>query len=392
MRAASASHVSPGMPFQPHPGSPISHIAPVPCTGFPRTLPRSRLDRAAVPSLERFVAAFRSRARTYAGIVGIAALLAGGISMLLPNWYRASSTMLPPTEGGESGFGLLAGMIQTSALNNLGLATTSTPSDVFGEILKSRRLSEAAIQKYGLQPLYRTKGMDRTVKEFQRHLGVQVNAAGLLNVTFEDRDAQRAADITNFLVDELDRFNVDTYKTRGKRLRQFLEGRVGEVQRTLVASEERLRGYESKYRVVSSAETEAARGVSDILAQKFNLETQRAYVSSYTAPGNTELQNIERQLRALNSEIGKLPEVKMEGARRALDVEIQRKLLMLMTAQFEDARMQETRDTPTVTVLDAASKPQIKARPVRSLIVAAAAFAALLGCAAWTATTLAREP
>ena len=312
--------------------------------------------------------------------------------MLLPNWYRASSTMLPPTEGGESGFGLLAGMIQTSALNNLGLATTSTPSDVFGEILKSRRLSEAAIQKYGLQPLYRTKGMDRTVKEFQRHLGVQVNAAGLLNVTFEDRDAQRAADITNFLVDELDRFNVDTYKTRGKRLRQFLEGRVGEVQRTLVASEERLRGYESKYRVVSSAQTDAARGVSDILAQKFNLETQRAYVSSYTAPGNTELQNIERQLRALNSEIGKLPEVKMEGARRALDVEIQRKLLMLMTAQFEDARMQETRDTPTVTVLDAASKPQIKARPVRSLIVAAAAFAALLGCAAWTATTLAREP
>lgn len=350
------------------------------------------MDREAVPSLERFVAAFRSRARTYAGIVAIAALLAGGISMLLPNWYRASSTMLPPTEGGESGFGLLAGMIQTSALNNLGLATTSTPSDVFGEILKSRRLSEAAIEKYGLQPRYRTKGMDRTVKEFQRHLGVQVNAAGLLNVTFEDRDAQLAADITNFLVDELDRFNVDTYKTRGKRLRQFLEGRVGDVQRTLVASEERLRSYESKNRIVSSATTEAARGVSDILAQKFNLETQRAYVSSYTAPGNTELQNIERQLRALNSEIGKLPEVKMEGARLALDVEMQRKLLMLMTAQYEDARMQETRDTPTVTVLDAASKPQIKSRPVRSLIVAAAAFAALLGCAAWTATTLAREP
>lgn len=349
------------------------------------------MERASSPPIERFVTAFRSRLRTYASIVGAAALLAAGISWLLPNWYRADSTLLPPTEGGESGFGLLAGMIQTSALNNLGLSTTSTPSDVFGEILKSRLLSTAAIEKFELTKIYRRKGIDRTILEFQRHLGVRVNAAGLLHVTFEDRDAQRAADITNFLVAELDRFNVETYKTRGKRLRQFLEGRVGEVQRQLVAAEERLQDYERRNRVVSSADVEAARGVSDILAQKFNLETQRAFVRTYTSPGNNELTSIERQLGALNSEIGKLPEVKKEGARLALEVEMQRKLLMLMTAQFEEARMQETRDTPTVTVLDTASKPQIKVRPLRAVIVAAATFAALLGCAAWTAAALARE-
>ena len=62
-----------------------------------------------------------------------------------------------------------------------------------------------------------------------------------------------------------------------------------------------------------------------------------------------------------------------------------------MTAQFEDARMQETRDTPTVTVLDAATAPQLRVRPMRSLIVLGAALSALLGCAAWTAATLARE-
>ena len=350
------------------------------------------MDRDSAPSIERFIAAFRARLRTYAAIVGATAVLAAGVSWILPNWYRAESTLLPPTEGGEAGFGLLAGMIQTSALNNLGLTTTSTPSDVFGEILKSRRLSQAAIERFGLAKLYRKKGMDRTVKEFHRHFAVQVNAAGLLTVSFEDRDAQRAADVTNFLVAELDRFNVDTYKTRGKRLRVFLEGRVHGVQQQLISAEERLQDYERRNRIVSSAETEAARGVSDILAQKFSLETQRAFVSTYTSPGNNELTNIERQLRALNSEIGKLPEVKKEGARIALDVEMNRKLLMLMTAQFEDARMQETRDTPTVTVLDAASPPQLKARPLRSIIVMAAAFAALLGCAAWTAASLQRRP
>jgi len=353
---------------------------------------RSRLDHDSTTSAERFLAVFRSRLRTYAWVVGVSALLATGISLLLPNWYRAKSTLLPPTESSESPFGLLAGMIQTSALNNLGLSTTSTPSDVFAEILESRRLTEAAISRFEYVKVYRRKNTDRTVKEFQRHLSVRVNAAGLLEVSFEDRNAGRAADVTNFLVSELDRFNVETYKTRGKRLRIFLEGRVGEVQSQLVTAEELLLAYERKHRVVTNVESDKVSGVSDILVQKFNLETQRTYVSSYSSPGNAELQNIERQLRALNSEIGKLPEVKMEGARLMLDVEVQRKLLVLMTTQYEDARMQETRDTPTVTVLDNASPPQLKARPLRGVIVAGAAFAALLGCAAWTAASLSREP
>jgi tyrosine-protein kinase Etk/Wzc len=218
-----------------------------------------------------------------------------------------------------------------------------------------------------------------------------VNAAGILDVAFEDPNARRAADVTNFLVSELDHFNVDTYKTRGKRLRQFLEGRVSEVQGQLVTAEERLLEYERKNRVVSNAESEAGKGVADILAQKFSLETQRAYVSSYTSPGSTELLNIERQLEALNTEIGKLPEVKLDGARLVLDVEVQRKLRVLIQGQYEDARMQETRDTPTVTVLDAAAVPELKVRPIRSLIVLGAAFAALLGCGAWTLATLARQ-
>ncbi len=350
------------------------------------------MDRDPSRPAERFLTVVRSRLRLYSTIVAVATVLAAGISLILPAWYRAKSTLLPPDETGDSSFGILSGMLQSSALSTLGLNTTTTPSDVFAEILQSRRLSEAAISSFGYEKLYKRKGMDRTIKEFQRHLGVKVNAAGVLTVSFEDRQARRAADVTNFLVAELDRFNVDTYKTRGKRLRIFLEGRVSDVQRQLVVAEEKLVAYERQHRVLSSGESEKLSGVTDILVQKFNLETQRAYVSSYSSPGNTELLNIERQLKALNSEIGKLPEVKLEGARLTLDVEVQRKLLVLMTSQYEDARMQETRDTPTVTVLDVASAPQLRDRPKRAFIVAGAFLAAMLGCAAWTALGLSREP
>jgi len=351
----------------------------------------ARFDRAPSGPAQRFVAGFRSRLARYWVIVGITAVLAAGISLVLPTWFRAEGTLLPPEENGQSSFGMLTGMIQTSALRSLGFSSTSTPSDVFAEILTSRRLSEAAIRKFGYEAIYKRKGMDRTVKEFKRHLDVKVNTSGLLSVSFEDRSAQRASDVTNFLINELDRFNVETYKTRGKRLRMFLEARVAEIQRELVASEEKLLAFERANKVLSSTESEKLSAMSDILVQKFNLETQRAFVSSYSSPQNTELQGIDRQLRALNSELRKLPEVKLEGARLTLDVEVHRRLMTLLTGQYEDARMQETRDTPTVTILDSASPPQLKSRPKRLLMVSGAVLAALLGCAAWTAFGVSRE-
>jgi len=351
----------------------------------------ARLNRERSGPAALFLASFRSRLRLYAAILGITVVLAAGISLLVPTWYKAKSTLLPPDETSDTGFGTFTGLLQSSALSTLGFNTTSTPSDVFAEILESRRLGEAAITRFDFTRLYQRKGMDRTIKEFQKHLTVDVNKAGLLTVTFEDHQAKRAADVTNFLVDELDRFNVETYKTRGKRLRIFLEGRLGEVQGQLVTAEQKLMAYEREHRIISSSESEKVSGMSDILVQKFNLETQRAYVSSYSSPGNTELHSIERQLSALNTEIGKLPEVRLEGARLTLDVEVQRKLVVLMTSQYENARMQETRDTPTVTVLDTATPPEIRDRPKRAFIVVGAALAALLGCAAWTAVGLSRE-
>lgn len=379
----------------PVPGPPTGEASPPVASAAPHPLePVSdevRLQSSPNPS-ERFLALLRRHARRYAAIVGGTALVATLVAFLLPSWYRAESTLLPPTDAGGTSFGMLTGIIQSAALSQLGLSTSSTPSDVFGEILESRLLNEAAIERFGLAAVYRKKGPDRTLKEFRRHLAVEVNAAGMLTVAFEDRDPRRAADVTNFLVAELDRFNVETYKTRGKRLRQFLEGRLEEVEGQLTAAEDSLQTYERQNRVVSAADAEAARGLSDILAQKFALETQRSYVTSYTEPGSVERTGIEKQLSALDREIAKLPALKKEGARLTLDVEVQRKLVVLLTAQVEDARMQETRDTPTVTVLDAARPPQLKSRPVRWLIVFAATLVAALGCAAWTAASLAREP
>src|SRR5262245_50087767 len=97
----------------------------------------------------RFLEAAWARRLHIAGSVLGVAIAALVVSLLLPKWYMARATILPPAEGGDT-FSVMTGLIQTSALNKLGLFSTSTPSDVFAEILRSRTLHEEVIRKFDL--------------------------------------------------------------------------------------------------------------------------------------------------------------------------------------------------------------------------------------------------
>src|SRR5205814_8468964 len=114
---------------------------------------RPRLKIALSPGFDRFLTEVSARRGRYSLFVGLVAAVAIAIAMVLPLWFRAESTLLPPPETSDS-FGTLTGLIQSSALGSLGLVTTSSTSDVFVEILKSRTLQEAAIRRFGLDKIY----------------------------------------------------------------------------------------------------------------------------------------------------------------------------------------------------------------------------------------------
>jgi tyrosine-protein kinase Etk/Wzc len=334
------------------------------------------------PAARRFVAASLERKRPIAAFVLAVAALSVVVALLLPNWYRAQSTVLPPTEGNDS-FGIMAGLIQGAALSKVGMTTTSTASEIYAEILRSRTLQEDLVRVFHLDRLYKRKGMDLTLKELGRHVKVAIGGSGLLVVQVEDRDARRAADMANQLVDRLDKFNRETLNTRAKRTREFLGVRVADVQTRLRAAEAALTTYEQTHGVVADASSVG--GVASIIAQKLNLQVRREYVSSYAASGSAAVRSIDAEIAAYDRELARLPGLKNEGARLALDAEIQRRVFTMLTGQYEDARVQEMRDTPTITVLDRARPPELKARPKRAVIVLASTMAALLLAALWVA-------
>lgn len=352
--------------------------------GMPRIV-----ARLPVPA-RRFVFAAWQRRRPLALFVGSVAVLAAAISLLLPNWFTAESTILPPSESSDT-FGLMGALIENTTLSRLGLFSSTTPSDIYVEILKSRTLREALIRDFDLARHYETKGLDRTLKELGDHVRVSVAAVGVVTVRVEDRDPERAASMANHLVDDLDRFNRESMNTRAKRTREFLEKRLVEARASMQQAESTLTAYERRNKVVASTEAAAVGAMADVISQKLGLEVRYSYMSSYSRPGSPALRQLEAEIGAMDRELVKLPSLKQEGSRLSLDAEIQRRVFTLLTAQYEDMRVQETRDTPTLTVLDRARRPELKSRPRRTILVlSATAVAAALGLA-WVGISL-RSP
>ena len=92
----------------------------------------------------------------------------------------------------------------------------------------------------------------------------------------------------------------------------------------------------------------------------------------------TELSGLKAQLEELN--IGKdgaslipvfsdVPNLGLELGRLVRNVEVQNSIYIYLTQQYEDAKIQEARNTPTIQVLDHASKPFKKYKPRRVLLV-----------------------
>jgi uncharacterized protein involved in exopolysaccharide biosynthesis len=92
----------------------------------------------------------------------------------------------------------------------------------------------------------------------------------------------------------------------------------------------------------------------------------------------SKVQEMRRQVKrfeqgGLNSDIiipfEKMPDVGMEYMRLYRNLLLQTKIVEFLTMQYEQAKIQEAKDTPMLLVLDKARVPEWKAKPKRLLII-----------------------
>jgi len=326
-------------------------------------------------------------------------VVVAGISLLFPNWYTAKTTILPPEKQGLS-LGLSSSLL--SGLSSLGggmsLPLMATPSDVYAAIAKSRSVAEEVIQVENLSQYYNLKSMEQTLKEVWGHLSVSVGDEGMVAITYEDKNPVKAASIANAFALKLDEVNRRTFTSKAKNSRVFIEERLEQTKKDLASAEENLRNFQQKNKAIAIDEqTKAAIGAAaDLQAQLVFVELE-LNVMSKNVEDTPELrqlqlkrQEILRQLEMLEKggkgrEAGllgvpfeKVPDLTLEYARLFRELKIQESVFELLTAEYEKAKIEESKDTPTIQVLDRAVPPERKSKPKRSFMVAFAGGFSLL--------------
>jgi uncharacterized protein involved in exopolysaccharide biosynthesis len=312
----------------------------------------------------------RRHLRFVVGNVVVLALLALGVSLILPKWYSARAVLLPPTEE-ESTFSL--SQLIPRGLGGIKMPGAATLSDVFVSVLKSRSVGDRLVERFKLVSRYRLPDREKALKELESHTKLSLGDEGTISIAVEDRDPRMAADMANAYVEELDNFNRLTRTSSARRTRQFIEERLGVVQQDLAAAENNLSGYQQKKNLAllspeARGQTEVA---ANIMAQKLALEVKLNVLRQSLVESAEEVRRVKEELSAVERQVSTLPQAGVATMRLWRDLKVQEQLFELLAAQLEEARIRETRDTPTVQVLDAAVPPLHKSRPKRALVVLA---------------------
>src|SRR6266850_1301355 len=324
----------------------------------------------------------RARARFLIVNVAITTIVALLVSLTLPKWYSARAVLLPPT---EDDIGSALSQFMPRGFAGVRLPGAPTLADVFVAVLKSRSVADRIVERFDLVKRYKARDAERAAKELEGHVKFLVGDEGTIAILAEDREPQTAAAMANAYVEELDSFNLKTRTTSAKRTRAFIEERLELAKRDLAAAEDRLRDYQQARNLPAMASSD--RGDSDVgarlMAQKIALEVKLQVLRQSLAEDSEDVRRVRQELAAIERQVGGLPRAGVEIMRLWRDVKVQEQVFELLTAQLEEARIRETRDTPTVQLLDAATVPLHKSRPKRSLIVIAGFLLGAFGSAAY---------
>jgi len=248
--------------------------------------------------------------------------------------------------------------------------------------------------------VYDAEDMEETIEVLKHTRSVRIENAGVIIINIDAPSPELAAEIVNAYIDELDRFNRDENTTAAKSTRIFIESRLLEAQADLQKALNHLQEFQEKNQLVSlddqarTAVEAAARiesqlriievelGVKQSILSKTHPEIIQIHVQAQEL--RLQLDNLKRGglgqdksyegSNSLNIPFIHVPALQNQLGQRLMDVKIQSSIVETLLQQYEQAKIQEVKDTPTVKRLDSAVPPARHSKPRRSLMVLVASM------------------
>jgi uncharacterized protein involved in exopolysaccharide biosynthesis len=320
------------------------------------------------------------------------AALAIVVSLVLPVRYTATVTLLSPQQNTSMGaaiasqLGNLGGM---AALAGGGLGLKN-PNDIFVGMLKSRTVEDAMVQHFGLMQEYHARYLSDARKRFEGRATVDGSGKdGLIHISVEDRDPQRAADLANGYVDQFRSQSQHLAITEASQRRLFFEQELERAKNNLANAEEALKQTEQTTGVIQldSQARALIESATTLRAQVAEKEVQIQGMRTFATGENAQLVQAQQELEGMRAQLAKLggsedsasggiivpkgqvPEAGLEYVRKLRDVKYNETIFDILARQFEIAKLDEAKEGALIQVVDPAIVPDKRSFPKRGLLV-----------------------
>lgn len=310
---------------------------------------------------------------------GLITAVAGSVTaLLLPNIFTATVVLMPPQQGSSVGNALLAQLGSMASLAGAGGLGVKNPNDLQISLLKSETVENAMAERFKLDQLYHSHVLSRVRKRWERHTKIENGVKdGLLRISVDDRDPQRAVTLVNGWVDEYKRMVSSLAVTEAQQRRYFFDQQMRQAHDALGEAEDKLNETERRTGVIqidgqAHAMIESAAVMRGQIAAK---EVEIRGLRAFATEQNPDLVRAEEELRGLEGQLaqmdvdsrgrpgdlvaprGSITASGLEYLRAMREVKYRETVYELLLKQYEVSRVDEAREGAPIQIVDPATVP-----------------------------------
>jgi len=319
----------------------------------------------------------------------------------IPKTYTSSALLMPPTS--ETGPGSIMGALSNLPFGGL-MSQTNDESLSILAILKSRTLFEKVIKRFNLMEFYHAPNIDKALIALSNNTAFNVKEEGTISISVDvdtdwfhpDESEIKAktlcTDMAIYFAEQLDLLNKSLKTEQASFHREFIGERYRKNLVDLKKAEDSLQIFQEKHKMVALTEQTSAtiEAAAVLKAQMLSNEVKLGVMLGVLNHNHPDIENIKKENSELSKKMNELeygtgvinykksnlfpvladvPELGIELIRLKREVEIQNTLFVFLTQQYEEAKIKEAKDTPTVQILDYPQIPHQKSAPKRVLIL-----------------------
>jgi len=326
------------------------------------------------------------------GLPIAAGIVAVVVSLLMTPIYTATTTLLPPQNGGSGAAALLGQLGGLGGLAGLDIGGGAGSPEMYVTMLQSRSAKDKIIERFNLMERYEAEFKADIYKRLDNVVEITTDKkSGLISVAVDDEEPAFAADMANAYYEVLKELLTRVAVTEAQQKRVFFEEQFAKAKDELADAEVKLKEVQERTGLIQleGQATATFEAIAQLRAEVTRREAQLAALRSFATTSNPEYRRVSSELASLRAQLaetekstgvdskdlnafstGKLPEQGLEFVRAFRDVKYSEAIFEIMAKQFELAKIEESKDTSNIQQLDIAVPSERKSKPQRALIVA----------------------